>query len=93
MLNFCPQVVSYGCNNGSVRIFDPVSRSVKTLGLHNARITDLKIRTRIWDDESGSEVEIHPIVVSGADDGSLRIWIEGGRNFDCQGHRFKVRQE
>ena len=80
--------MSYGCQNGSVRIFYPSSGTIKTLGMHNAKVTDVKIRTFIEDSEK--EIEISPIVVSAAEDGSVKIWYEGGRTFDCNGHRFKV---
>ena len=83
------QVVAYGCQNGSVRIFYPSSGSIKTLGLHNNKITDIKIRTTIRTEEE-AEIEISPIVVSASEDGSVKIWIEGGRTFDCHGHKFKV---
>jgi hypothetical protein len=83
------QVVSYGCQNGSVRIFYPASGTIKTLGMHIAKVTDIKVRTSIRNPEK-REIEIAPIVVSAAEDGSVKIWYEGGRTFACDGHRFKV---
>jgi hypothetical protein len=83
------KVVSYGCQNGSVRIFYPASGTIKTLGMHIAKVTDIKVRTSIQNPEK-REIEIAPIVVSAAEDGSVKIWYEGGRTFACDGHRFKV---
>ena len=53
--------------------------------MHDAKVTDIKIRTFI-----GNSMEISPIVVSAAEDGSVKIWFEGGRMFDCDGLKFKV---
>jgi hypothetical protein len=40
--------------------------------------------------ESGKEVNIKPIIISGASDGSVKIWMGGDRTFDCTGHRHTV---
>ena len=53
--------------------------------MHDAKVSDIKIRTFV-----GNSVEISPIVVSVAEDGSVKIWYEGGRMFDCDGLKFKV---
>ena len=68
-----------------MRIFYPDSGTIKTLGMHDAKVSDIKIRTFV-----GNSVEISPIVVSVAEDGSVKIWYEGGRMFDCDGLKFKV---
>ena len=73
------QVVSYGCYNGSVRLYYPESGAIKTLGNHREKVCDMIVSNQIL---PGSNMEA-PVVVSGSRDGDLKIWWDGGHEYNC----------
>ena len=65
--------LAYGCYNGSVRLYFPASKSVKTLGTHSAKVLviDITIETITISPDENVETTV---VVSGCSDGLVKIW-------------------
>lgn len=71
--------VAYGCYNGSVRLYYPESSAVKTLGNHRQEVKSVIVKHAKMPNE---DMEV-AVVVSGGRDGTLAIWWDGGRAFNC----------
>lgn len=89
-LSMCERgnVVSYGCQNGSVRLYYPKSGAIKSLGSHHSKIEAIDIALVV----TGSNHE-HEVVVTGSSDGMVKIWWNGGQVFHCEKKHSSLIQE
>ena len=84
-------VVSYGCQNGSVRLYYPQSGAIKSLGSHQSKIEAIDIKLEVA--FTGSNHIEHEVVVTGSSDGQVKIWWNGGQVFHCQKQHSSLIQE